>query len=101
MEGQHYNGDSSSSYVNNMLGDQAVIQDAAIDPVEFLSLQFPGFSAESLADIYFANGYDLNATIEMLSQLEVSFCHCELFYFWSCKGLGPGDMYIWKFKAST
>jgi len=87
MEGQHYNGDSSGSFVNNMLGDQAVIEDAAVDPVEFLSSQFPGFSAECLADIYFANGYDLNAAIESLSQLEVSFCHCELFYFWSGKGL--------------
>ena len=87
MEGQHYNGDSSASFVNNLLGDQAVIEDAAIDLVEFLSSQFPGFSTDSLADIYYANGYDLNATIKMLSQLEVSFCHCESFYFWLWKGL--------------
>lgn len=73
MEGQHYNGDSGASFVNNMLGDQAVIENSAIDPVEFLSSKFSGFSAESLADIYFTSGCDLHATIRMIGQLEVSF----------------------------
>ncbi|KAJ6406611.1 hypothetical protein OIU84_010176 [Salix udensis] len=32
--------------------------------------EFPGFATESLAEVYFANGCDLNLTIEMLTQLE-------------------------------
>ncbi|KAJ0260229.1 Smr domain-containing protein [Hirschfeldia incana] len=42
-----------------------------VDPVDFLASQFPGFAAESLAQVYFANGCDLRSTIEMLTQLEL------------------------------
>ncbi|KAL3646025.1 hypothetical protein CASFOL_011205 [Castilleja foliolosa] len=41
-----------------------------VNPVEFLASQFPGFSAESLTEVYFANAGDLNLTIDMLTQLE-------------------------------
>ncbi|XP_068652637.1 polyadenylate-binding protein-interacting protein 5-like [Aristolochia californica] len=36
----------------------------------FLAATFPGVSDQSLADVYFANGGDLDATIEMMNQLE-------------------------------
>ncbi|KAH7656500.1 putative MutS-related protein involved in mismatch repair protein [Dioscorea alata] len=65
-----YSGDSSANFLND-LGDQAALQDAAINPVDFLASQFPGFAAESLAEVYYANGCDLNLTIEILTQLEV------------------------------
>ncbi|XP_008784332.2 polyadenylate-binding protein-interacting protein 7-like isoform X2 [Phoenix dactylifera] len=68
-EGHDYNGDYSNGYLNNSSED-AVLEDGAIDPVEFLVSQFPGFSAASLADVYYANGCDLNLTIEILTQLE-------------------------------
>lgn len=70
MEGQLYNGDSSAGFVNNMLGEHAALEDAA-DPLEFLSSQFPGFSAQSLADIFHANGCDLTSTMDMIGQLEL------------------------------
>ncbi|XP_039144692.1 LOW QUALITY PROTEIN: polyadenylate-binding protein-interacting protein 7-like [Dioscorea cayenensis subsp. rotundata] len=65
-----YSGDSSANFLND-LGDQAALQDAAINPVDFLASQFPGFAAESLAEVYYANGCDLNLTIEILTQLEL------------------------------
>jgi len=67
----HYNGDSSAGLLNDSLSEHTVLEDAAISPVEFLASQFPGFAAGSLADIYYANGCDLNLTIEILTQLEV------------------------------
>ncbi|GFP91417.1 polyadenylate-binding protein-interacting protein 7 [Phtheirospermum japonicum] len=42
-----------------------------VSPLEFLASQFPGFAAESLTEVYFASGGDLNLTIEMLTQLEL------------------------------
>ncbi|KAJ0987495.1 hypothetical protein J5N97_005851 [Dioscorea zingiberensis] len=68
-DGLPYSGDSSASFLNDF-GD-AALQDAAINPVDFLASQFPGFAAESLAEVYYANGCDLNLTIEMLTQLEL------------------------------
>lgn len=65
-----YSGDSSANFLND-LGDQAALQDDAINPVDFLASQFPGFAAESLAEVYYANGCDLNLTIEILTQLEL------------------------------
>lgn len=41
------------------------------DPVAILASEFPGFAAESLADIFYANGGDLQLTMEMLAQLEL------------------------------
>ncbi|KAJ6816522.1 polyadenylate-binding protein-interacting protein 7-like isoform X1 [Iris pallida] len=71
MEGHHYNGDSSASFVNNLLGDQAVIEEAGINPLVFLTSRYPGFSADRLADVYYANGCNLNLAMEMLHQLEL------------------------------
>ncbi|KAL0741054.1 hypothetical protein Bca4012_082567 [Brassica carinata] len=42
-----------------------------LDPVDYLASQFPGFAAESLAQVYYANGCDLHSTLEMLTQLEL------------------------------
>lgn len=69
-EGQYNNGDSNAGFVN-LLGNHAAIKDAAVDPLEFLSSQFPGVPLRSLADFYNANGCDLNSTVEMLCQLEL------------------------------
>lgn len=76
-EGHPYNGDSNSGYLNDLLNENTVLD----DPVEFLATHFPGFAAESLAEVYYANGCDLNLTIEMLIQLEVClFLHCYFVY---------------------
>ncbi|XP_021755556.1 polyadenylate-binding protein-interacting protein 7-like [Chenopodium quinoa] len=51
--------------------ETAMLENTDMNPVEFLVSQFPGFAAESLAEVYFANGCDLNLTVEMLTQLEL------------------------------
>ncbi|XWS17572.1 hypothetical protein CRYUN_Cryun33cG0078700 [Craigia yunnanensis] len=70
-EGHPYNGNSRHGFVNDMLGEHTIIDDTEMNPVDFLASQFPGFAAESLAEVYFANDCDLNLTIEMLTQLEL------------------------------
>ncbi|CAL1370533.1 unnamed protein product [Linum trigynum] len=62
---------SRQGFMNDMLNEQAMMDGTETNPLEFLASQFPGFAAESLAEVYFANGCDLNLTIEMLTQLEL------------------------------
>lgn len=40
--------------------------------IEYLLVTFSGLSQESITDVYLANSGDLEATIEMLTQLEVN-----------------------------
>ncbi|XP_048620945.1 polyadenylate-binding protein-interacting protein 7 isoform X2 [Brassica napus] len=54
-----------------MVSENPSIGEMEVNPVEFLASQFPGFAAESLAEVYFANGCDLQLTVEMLTQLEL------------------------------
>lgn len=58
-------------FLNELVGEQALSDNGDINPVELLATEFPGFAAESLADIYYANGGDLSLTMEMLAQLEL------------------------------
>lgn len=69
-DGPSYNGDSGHGYLDDILNEQQM-ESTEVNPLEFLASQFAGFAAESLADVYFANGGDLNLTIEMLTQLEL------------------------------
>lgn len=64
-EGTSFNGNS------DMLSEQQLLESTDMYHLEFLASQFPGFAAESLAEVFYANGGDLNLTIEMLTQLEV------------------------------
>ncbi|XP_076919319.1 polyadenylate-binding protein-interacting protein 7-like isoform X1 [Bidens hawaiensis] len=66
----YYNGDVGQGYIDDMLNEQQV-EGTDVNSLEFLASQFPGFAAESLAEVYYANGCDLNLTIEMLTQLEL------------------------------
>lgn len=68
-----YNGNSRHGFMSDMFGEHAMVDDTDMNPLEFLASQFPGFAAESLAEVYFTNGCDLNLTIEMLTQLEVNY----------------------------
>ncbi|GMI92623.1 CTC-interacting domain 7 [Hibiscus trionum] len=70
-EGQPYNGNSRHAFVGDILVEHTNMDDTEMSHVDFLASQFPGFAAESLAEVYFANGCDLNPTIEMLTQLEL------------------------------
>ncbi|KAI4337203.1 hypothetical protein L6164_015648 [Bauhinia variegata] len=71
QDGLAYDDNSRHGFFNDVLGEQTIVDDADMNPLEFLASQFPGFAAESLAEVYFANGCDLNLTIEMLTQLEL------------------------------
>lgn len=64
-------GNSRHGLLSDMSNEQLLMDNSDVIPLEFLASQFPGFAAESLAEVYFANGGDLNLTIEMLTQLEV------------------------------
>ncbi|MBA0865665.1 hypothetical protein Goshw_014318 [Gossypium schwendimanii] len=70
-EGQLYDGNSRHAFASDILDEHTNINDTEMNHVDFLASQFPGFAAESLAEVYFANGCDLNLTIEMLTQLEL------------------------------
>ncbi|KAM0014256.1 putative polyadenylate-binding protein-interacting protein/7, CUE [Helianthus debilis subsp. tardiflorus] len=66
----YYSGDVGQGYVDDMLNEKQM-EGMEVNSLEFLASQFPGFAAESLAEVYYANGCDLNLTIEMLTQLEL------------------------------
>ncbi|KAI3454189.1 hypothetical protein Pfo_010852 [Paulownia fortunei] len=63
-------GNPRHAFLADMSNDQ-LLDNPDVSPLEFLASQFPGFAAESLAEVYFANAGDLNLTIEMLTQLEL------------------------------
>ncbi|CAL5037338.1 unnamed protein product [Urochloa decumbens] len=58
-------------FSDSFASEYAAASDGVVDPLEYLASQFPGFSAESLAELYYANGCDFNHTIEILAQLEM------------------------------
>lgn len=73
-----YNG-NSGHFLPDMTNEQ-LMDNPDVSPLEFLAAQFPGFAADSLAEVYFANGCDIHLTIEMLTQLEVVyFCSVDFF----------------------
>ncbi|KAL3650714.1 hypothetical protein CASFOL_007117 [Castilleja foliolosa] len=72
VENDSYNGISRIGVLDGMSNEQLLIDDEDVSsPFEFLASQFPGFAAESLAEVYSASGGDLNLTVEMLTQLEL------------------------------
>ncbi|KAK3027513.1 hypothetical protein RJ639_040228 [Escallonia herrerae] len=70
-EGPPYSGNLGNGFLNDIINEQQMLESSDVNPLEFLASQFPGFAAESLAEVFFANGGDLNLTIEMLTQLEL------------------------------
>ncbi|KAI3827698.1 hypothetical protein L1987_01781 [Smallanthus sonchifolius] len=65
-----YIGDSGQGYLDDLLNKQQM-EATEVNSLEFLASQFPGFAAESLTEVYYANGCDLSFTIQMLTQLEL------------------------------
>ncbi|GAA0176013.1 hypothetical protein LIER_29083 [Lithospermum erythrorhizon] len=65
------NGNSRYAFVPGMPTNESHTDLADVNPLKFLASQFPGFSSESLAEVYFSNGGDFNSTIEILTQLEL------------------------------
>ncbi|XP_030448422.1 polyadenylate-binding protein-interacting protein 7 [Syzygium oleosum] len=66
-----YNGTSRNTFVNDVFAEHSIVDDMDTSPLDFLALHFPGFAADSLTEVYYANGCDLSMTIEMLTQLEL------------------------------
>ncbi|GAB4854003.1 hypothetical protein Ancab_022585 [Ancistrocladus abbreviatus] len=58
-------------FPDDMVNENALLENSDMNPLEFLASQFPGFAADSLAEIYFANCCNLHLTVEMLTQLEL------------------------------
>ncbi|KAL6536213.1 hypothetical protein OROGR_012785 [Orobanche gracilis] len=67
----HDSGNPGYGFLGDVPNEQLLVDNSDVNPLEFLASQFPGFAAESLAEVYFANAGDLNLTIEMLTQLEL------------------------------
>ncbi|RCV20221.1 hypothetical protein SETIT_4G038700v2 [Setaria italica] len=67
----HYGSESAAGFSDSFASEYAAASDGVVDPLEYLASQFPGFSAESLAELYYANGCDFNHTIDILTQLEM------------------------------
>lgn len=61
---------SSSLYPNEMTEKQTLDDENDMD-LAYLQMTFPGVSDESLSDVYLANKGDLEATVDMLNQLEL------------------------------
>lgn len=70
-QGLHYDSESAAGFSDSFASDYAAATDDVLDPLAYLASQFPDFSSESLAELYYANGCDFNHTIEILTQLEV------------------------------
>nr|XP_004498833.1 polyadenylate-binding protein-interacting protein 7 isoform X2 [Cicer arietinum] len=71
QEALAYDDNASHGFLNDVLTENAIVDETDFNPLEFLASLFPGFASESLAEVYFANGCDLHLTVEMLTQLEI------------------------------
>lgn len=61
----------SSSYSPDETKEKPILDEAFDMDLAYLQMTFPGLSEESLSEVYFANKCDLDASIDMLDQLEV------------------------------
>ncbi|KAG6643857.1 hypothetical protein I3843_08G016400 [Carya illinoinensis] len=59
----------SAQNVNQVTDKQISDEEYDMD-LEYLQMSFPGISVQSLTDVYLANKGDLDATMDMLNQLE-------------------------------
>ncbi|XP_042484789.1 polyadenylate-binding protein-interacting protein 6-like [Macadamia integrifolia] len=65
--------DSWSQNRSNMTRKQRTFEDSEMD-LEYLGVMFPFISDQSLADVYSVNEGDVEASVDMLQQLEVMNC---------------------------
>ncbi|XP_065624262.1 polyadenylate-binding protein-interacting protein 5 isoform X2 [Quercus suber] len=70
VKSHHAYGYGSSPQNVNQAADKQMLDEFDID-LEYLQMSFPGISDQSLTDVYAANRGDLEATVDMLNQLEV------------------------------
>ncbi|CAI0414808.1 unnamed protein product [Linum tenue] len=75
IENRHHYGNGvygSLSQQQDGRTEKQIMDEVSDFELEFLQMTFPGVSFESLMDVYAANNGDLENTIDMLNQLEVS-----------------------------
>ncbi|XP_018677855.2 polyadenylate-binding protein-interacting protein 7 isoform X2 [Musa acuminata AAA Group] len=60
-------GDFCAGPINDLTRNNMLLENAAVDPIKYLSSCFPGCDAQRLANVYYKNGCDLNSTIELIS----------------------------------
>ncbi|CAL9080606.1 unnamed protein product [Musa textilis] len=53
--------------INDLTSNNMLLENAAVEPIKYLSSCFPGCDAQRLANVYYENGCDLNSTIELIS----------------------------------
>ncbi|XP_047313571.1 polyadenylate-binding protein-interacting protein 7-like isoform X2 [Impatiens glandulifera] len=70
-EGSLHNGSFALRRPTIAPPDRATVEVPNVSPFELLTLQFPTVSTDSLAELYFSNGCDLNLTFEALNQREL------------------------------
>ncbi|KAL5975610.1 hypothetical protein ACLOJK_019935 [Asimina triloba] len=70
-----------SQNVNNGTEKKSAIEDFEVD-MAYLAAAFPGISEQSLIDVYFANHGDLEASIDMLIQLECETVNAGVGVYW-------------------
>ncbi|KAE9603673.1 putative Smr domain-containing protein [Lupinus albus] len=71
QDGLIYDDYSEQGFFNDILVENSVVDDTGLNPLEILASLFPGFAAESIIEVYYANGCDLHLTTEILNQLEL------------------------------
>ncbi|CAK9179203.1 unnamed protein product [Ilex paraguariensis] len=79
----------SSSHNPREMTEKHTMDEVFDMDLAYLQMTFPGVSDESLFDVYLANKGDLEATIDMLNQLEDSVTQCHLS---GCLFTCPGAM---------
>lgn len=69
---QSYHSQGSSSQHLASLADKLIPEEVYDIHLEYLQMTFPGLSHQSLAEVYLANNGDIDASIDMLNDLEVN-----------------------------
>ncbi|KAF5461474.1 hypothetical protein F2P56_017570 [Juglans regia] len=70
LKSQPVHGYGPSAQNVNQVSDKQISDEEYDIDLEYLQMSFPGISVQSLTDVYLANKGDLEATIDMLNQLE-------------------------------
>ncbi|URD91213.1 smr domain containing protein [Musa troglodytarum] len=73
--------------INDLTSNNMLLENAAVEPIKYLSSCFPGCDAQRLANVYYENGCDLNSTIELIS-------HYMDFHRWRSDRNGCGDGHV-------
>ena len=66
--------------LSELIKKHSIDEDSEMD-LAYLAIMFPNMSEQSLADVYSVNGGDVEASVDMLNELEVQVVCSESHYF--------------------